>query len=226
MPISVSAVGTQVGTVRHAAHIKISPVNSATPSFSTAALILPSLTSYSPKRISDSSALSHLSHLEWADPDPMSSDPVQILIGADLYNDLILDGVPKGKPGHPIAQWSIFEWIISGPLQAETDRSSLHVAVHHCTSIHTLSEDIQKFWEYEDLPSCPILSPQNEQCETHFRVTHSRDASGRYIVRLPFKNPPPIDIGQSRQSAERMLQSLLRRFSSQPELKNSNIKNS
>lgn len=28
----------------------------------------------------------------------MSSDPVQILIGADLYNDLILDGVPKGKP--------------------------------------------------------------------------------------------------------------------------------
>lgn len=54
MPISVSAVeGTQVGTVRHAAHIKISPVNSATPSFSTAALILPSLTSYSPKRISD-----------------------------------------------------------------------------------------------------------------------------------------------------------------------------
>lgn len=220
MPISVSAVGgTQVGTVQHAAHIKISPVNSATPSFSTTALILPSLTSYAPKRVSDSSVLSHLSHLDWADPDPTGSDPVQVLIGADLYSDLILEGVRIGRSDHPFAQRSIFGWIISGPLPTEADRSSLHVAVHHSTSNHSLSEAIQKFWEYENLPSCKTISPQDEQCETHFRNSHSRDASGRYIVRLPFKSPPPIDIGQSRQSAERMLQSLLCRFSSQSELK-------
>jgi len=220
MPVSISAVGgTQVGTVRQAANIEISPLSSAVPSLSTIALILPTLTSYAPKRLADQSALSHLSTLEWADADPTSSDPIQILIGADLYSSVILEGVRKGKPGHPIAQKSIFGWIISGPLPLKTDHSSLHISVHHCTSLKPLSDDIQKFWETEELPPSQILSSLDEQCETHFRDTHSRTACGRYVVRLPFKRPPPIDIGKTLHSADRMLRTLLRRFEAQPLLK-------
>ncbi|XP_011883895.1 PREDICTED: uncharacterized protein LOC105571038 [Vollenhovia emeryi] len=219
MPVSISAVGgNQIGAVRHAARVKFFPVGPQTPSFSTTALILPSLTSYAPKRVSERSALSHLSQLEWADSNPTSSDPIQVLIGADLYSDIILSGVLKGKPGYPIAHNSIFGWIISGPLPAETDRSSLYLSVHHCASDLSLSEDLQKFWEIEELPSSPILSPQDEQCERHFDATHSRDDGGRYIVRLPFKTPPPIDLGHSQLSADRLLRSLFRRFASQPEL--------
>lgn len=167
MPVSISAVGgAQVGTVRHATHVKFSAISSVTPSFSTTAFILPSLTSYAPRRVLDKSSLSHL---EWADPDPTSSDPVQVFIGADIYSDLILDGIRKGQPGHPIAQQSIFGWIISGPFPVEADQHVLHLAVHHCTSPNSLSDDLQKFWESEEFPSSRLLSPQDEQCETFSR---------------------------------------------------------
>ncbi|KMQ89514.1 hypothetical protein RF55_10851 [Lasius niger] len=124
MPISISAVGgIHVGTVRHAASIIISPRDSDTPSLSTTALILNSLTSYAPKRVTDISSLAHLSDLAWADADPTSSDPIHIIIGADIYNDLIYEGVRKGKIGQPVAQNSAFGWVIFGPLTSTSDSS-------------------------------------------------------------------------------------------------------
>lgn len=98
MPVSVSALGgAQIRDVRHAANITIFPIHSSTPSFTTTAFILPSLASYPPERVIDRSALAHLDHLQWADADPTSSDPVHILIGAELYSSLILEGVQKGR---------------------------------------------------------------------------------------------------------------------------------
>ena len=139
MHVKISAVGrTQAAAVRHAASLTISPASSDQPSFTTTALIIPSLTSYAPKPIFDQSALSHLSHLKWADSDPTSSDPIHLIIGADLYSEIILDGVHKGQAGQPIAQNSSLGWIISGPLFSETHPTSLHLSVHHCTSLTSL----------------------------------------------------------------------------------------
>ncbi|XP_011884011.1 PREDICTED: uncharacterized protein LOC105571146 [Vollenhovia emeryi] len=220
MPVTISAVGgAQTAIVRHAAALTLSPESSNHPSFSTTALILPSLTSYAPKRPIDPSALSHLSHLKWADSDPTSADPIHVLIGADLYSELLLDGVQKGRAGQPIAQNSLLGWIISGPVFSDTDQTSLHLSVH-CTSLTSLGEELKRFWEIEEPPQVQLSTPLEEQCESHFRSTHSRSADGRYVVRLPFKTDPPIDIGHSRYKAERLLQSLIRRFHSQPTLKN------
>ncbi|XP_070172315.1 uncharacterized protein [Polyergus mexicanus] len=219
MPTSISGVGgCAAGTARQAAYIKISPLIPSSAYLSATALILPSLTTYAPHRVVDKSALSHLYNLAWADPDPTSTESIDLLIGADLCCEAILEGVRKGQSGYPVAQQTIFGWVISGPVPDSATRSSHTVSVHHCTSLMSLSEDIQKFWEIEELPSSRIYSPQDEQCEAHFVETHSRDASGRYIVRLPFKSPPPLAIGDSKRSAERLLQCLLRRFKSQPDL--------
>ncbi|XP_011858833.1 PREDICTED: uncharacterized protein LOC105556359 [Vollenhovia emeryi] len=155
MPTTISAVGgVKLGSVRHAADISISPRDAVAPLLSTTALILDSLTSYAPKRRSDFSNLSHISNLVWADTDPTSSDPIHILIGADLYGDIILDGVKKGRPGKPIAQNSIFGWIISGPLSVGPSSSSdnLHLTVHYCSPSQALSREINRFWEIEEIP--------------------------------------------------------------------------
>jgi len=48
-------------------------------------------------------------------------------------------------------------------------------------------------------------------------TTHSRSNDGRYIVRLPFKFGPPIDIGDSRALAERRLKSLMRKLRLNPD---------
>ncbi|XP_011858727.1 PREDICTED: uncharacterized protein LOC105556251, partial [Vollenhovia emeryi] len=180
MPISVSAVGgINAGTFQHVTNIFISSRKSLVPSFATTALILKSLTSYTPKRNADISSLSYLSDLPLADADPTSSDPISIIIGADLYSDIILDGVRKGGPG--------------------------------TRSPKTLSS-------VEELPRQSLLSPQEKQCEEHFCSTHSRDPNGRYVVRLPFKETPPLNIGSSRFRAEKLLHTLTRRFHDKPEV--------
>ncbi|XP_036148430.1 uncharacterized protein LOC118647496 [Monomorium pharaonis] len=221
-PISVTAVGgIHAGTFKHATQIFISPRNASTPAYSTDALILGSLTTYVPKRGLDISAFTHLSDLSWADPDPTSFDPISIIIGADLYSTLLFGGVCKGDVGQPIAQNSILGWIISGPINFPAARSPSHSSVqssHASISTHqilcspALEDELRRFWEVEELPRQSILSPQERQCETHFRETHSRDSDGRYVVRLPFKSPLPLDIGASRPQAERMLNTLTRRF--------------
>ena len=49
--------------------------------------------------------------------------------------------------------------------------------------------DLEKFWKQEELfdPNAVLLNPDEQDCEEFFVNTHSRDPSGRYIVRLPFK---------------------------------------
>ncbi|CAK9799761.1 hypothetical protein ANTQUA_LOCUS2218 [Anthophora quadrimaculata] len=116
MPTSLTAIGgVSAGAPRHAAQIVVSHRASTSPSFSTVALILKSLTAYTPKPYPDVASFAHLSDLEWADTDPAASTQIDILIGADLYGDIILEGVLKGPSGGPIVQNSIFGWIISDP---------------------------------------------------------------------------------------------------------------
>lgn len=104
MPISINAIGgINAGTFRSTANIKIAPRDSSHPELTATALILKTLTSYSPKRIETNFAWSHLSDITWTGNDPTSSEFIDILIGADIYAEVILDGIRKSKVGHPIA---------------------------------------------------------------------------------------------------------------------------
>ncbi|XP_077272766.1 uncharacterized protein LOC143903178 [Temnothorax americanus] len=219
MPISISAVGcVDAGTCRYAAQIKIHPIGRAHPGLTTMASILNSLTNYSPAPISPHNSWSHLADLTLADPDPMNSDPINILIGADLYSKLILDGVRKGSSGQPIAQNTIFGWVLSDPMST-LPSSSRTITVQHCSSLLSLNRELRNFWEVEEVPRLTTLSPEDQQCEEHFLNTHSRCSDGRYVVHLPFKRGPPIAIGDSYHIAERCLKGLHRRLSNNVELK-------
>lgn len=221
MPLTISAVGgAQIGHVRQASTITVSPVEQDSPSFTTTALILSTLTAYAPKRMSCLADLAHLSHLSWADADPTSSDPIHMIIGADLYSELLLDGVQKGSSGQPIAQNTVLGWIISGALAAPSaPPDPIYITVHHCSPLSELQEAISQFWEVEELPSSRFSTPHEEQCEAHFIATHSRTPGGQYVVRLPFITDPPVNLGQSRVIAEKQLQHLSRRLNTQPALR-------
>ncbi|EZA55100.1 hypothetical protein X777_05355 [Ooceraea biroi] len=98
MPVSIAAVGcVHAGNFGKAAHISVSPRDSLSPSYSTTALILPKLTLYAPKLGIDISPFAHLSDLKWADSDPGSSESIDVILGADLYGEVLLDGVRKGE---------------------------------------------------------------------------------------------------------------------------------
>ena len=57
-------------------------------------------------------------------------------------------------------------------------------------------------------------------CEDHFLKTQRRDDSGRFIIRLPFKNGKEIpELGDSRKMAVATLMKLEKRFEKNPNLK-------
>ena len=77
---------------------------------------------------------------------------------------------------------------------------------------------MERFWNLEEVPSVSRLSKAEEECELHFKSTHSRTTEGQYIVRYPFKSGPPINIGSSRKIAEKALLALSKRLNGSPEL--------
>ncbi|XP_026829828.1 uncharacterized protein LOC113563035 [Ooceraea biroi] len=227
-PISVSALGgISAGTFRHAVQIRVTPSHASNPTYDTTAVILPkTLTSYAPTDRCNFESYAHLKNLTLADVDPTSSEPIEVLLGADLYSDILRDGFRRGETGQPIAQNSVFGWIISGPVEpsdpgstAESTISAGHLHVHHVSSSESLDRELRRFWETEEVLSRPIADTLDDQCEQHFQSTHSRDSEGRYIVRLPFRRGPPINIGHSRTRAESCLHSVFAKLRRNDDLK-------
>ncbi|XP_057324622.1 uncharacterized protein LOC130667151 [Microplitis mediator] len=105
-----------------------------------------------------------------------------------------------------------------GGLSSEQSHHSPRL-YHHIISNAQLHDSLTKFWELEEVPeSCnETLTVEEAECEAHFLSTHSRDTSGRYIVRLPFKSSYQKR-GESRHIAQRCLNRLLKRLSQDPEL--------
>ena len=56
------------------------------------------------------------------------------------------------------------------------------------------------------------ISIEEQTCEDYFVQTHSGNPDGRYIVRLPFKSEPPLNIGRSRYIAENSSKKIESRF--------------
>lgn len=160
--VSVSAVGgLRTATVKHSTQISLSPRDARTPTVVTTALIMRCLTTYAPKRTIDISSFAHLRGLYLADPDFTRANPIQIIIGADLYGEILLDEILKGQAEEPLAQRTIFGWIVSGSLGAriarpmistDTTRAFHNITVHNCFPSKSLDNELRKFWEIEETP--------------------------------------------------------------------------
>ena len=55
---------------------------------------------------------------------------IDILLGADIFPEILLDGLVKGPSGTLIAQHTIFGWIISEPI-AKRNTSKHPITVAH-----------------------------------------------------------------------------------------------
>lgn len=220
-PTNVSLVGigkTFSGNVTSLASITIGAKTGLGPMFSTDALVLDSLTSYAPHMQSQSQLWPHVEGLSLADDHPANSEPVQILIGADLYGSLLLDGLVRGKSNEPVAQKTVLGWVLSGPTSPPMHAMNAITALHSATD-DDLQESLTRFWTVDQVPTAPsALTAAETRCEEHFRNTHARTESGQYIVRLPFKSERPIPIGFSYQNASGALNSLVHKLSRNKDL--------
>ncbi|CAH2109132.1 unnamed protein product [Euphydryas editha] len=116
---------------------------------------------------------------------------IDILLGAEVYSNVLLSGIMKHPTINLLAQNTIFGWVLSGKicnqhLSARNTVSSLHIQLKE--------DDILKlFWEQENEPNTieRRLSKEEERCEEIYYATTKRDMEGRFIVKLPFKTEHP-----------------------------------
>ena len=156
-------------------------------------------------------------NIKLADPQFYRSAPIDLLIGAELFVPLMCIGQIHLAPGQPHFQKTHLGWILGGTINLTNNKTK---ALCHLSHLGTeLQEQVTKFLNIEDVRViADKLSPEERQCETHFRDTVKRDSQGRFIVRLPFKNSLP-DLGDSKQGAVKRFRSLENKFAKQPEFK-------
>ncbi|XP_011865282.1 PREDICTED: uncharacterized protein LOC105560630 [Vollenhovia emeryi] len=188
----------------------------STPSNSTATIqvhVLRTVTSILPSFEAEPEEWPHLRTLALTDPDFLIPRPVDILIGADAYGQIIKPNIIRHSPLIPIAQLSIFGWLVLGPVNREATRTSTQ---HAATQFNedALIELLTKFWNQEEVPTHDVtqLTPDEQRCEKHFNTTHSRDSSERYIDRILLNSPDDL-LGDSYNVAHQCLKGLRRRFS-------------
>lgn len=175
------------------------------------ALVLPRLTVYAGELDADVRSWPHLQDLNLADPGYSSAEPIEILLGADVYSIILQAGLRKGGTRAPIAQSTSLGWILSGAIGDTAGEQSAHT--HRCHIEEDLSSVVRRFWEQEEvLTTAPALSREEKECEEHFVRTHSRSPEGRYSVRLPVVSPLP-DLSATRGTAARALKQMESRFS-------------
>ncbi|XP_071634064.1 uncharacterized protein [Temnothorax longispinosus] len=157
--------------------------------------------------LSRSTKISHPTEALFQLPRPPQRPLRQELTG------IIKPNIIKRDPLMPIAQLSIFGWLVLRPVDTS---SSASAAVHHASIQEredALDELLSKFWTQEEVPASTNhdLTPDEQRCEEYFKTTGSRDSTGQYTVRFPLKSSPDT-LGDSYLTAHRCLQSLLRRL--------------
>lgn len=187
------------------------------------ALVLKSLTAFLPSSQLAGGSWDHVQELVLADPKFGEPDKVDILLGAGVYSEIMMDGFRRGAPGTPIAQKTKLGWILSGNVFDSKSSSSItRTSNFHTTSmvgIVAQEFDLRKFWEIEELSPPRRHTKEEEQCERWFEETHTRQEDGRFVVRLPFVKSFNVDktLGQSRTIAKNRFMQLERKFKNDPE---------
>lgn len=205
--------GTYSGRTRGTVSIQLQSIYDSEAICTIHAFILQRLTTKLPPFDANCRPWPHISELQLADPDFFRSGPIHLILGSDNYGSIIMPGLIKGDPSSPTAQQTIFGWILSGPISDDEIESTAYG--HHCAIDYNLQESIERFWTQEEVPnsSSTKLTTDEEECEQHFLSTHSRDATGRYVVRLPLKATPTA-LGDSKSVALGCLRRLSHRLSS------------
>jgi len=195
-------------TTRGIVRVDLQPHFESRVRFTVEAHILPQITSRLPPVPVKQHPWSHLSNLKLADPQFATPGNIDILLGADIYGYLLQNDVIRGQSEESVAQRTLLGWIISGPTAAKIQPNQRCTLIGMCAADQQLNEVVNQFWIQEIVspPEGSLLSEDDQTCETHFRKTHSRDATGR----LPFKQS--ANLGASKLRAARMLANLHHKF--------------
>ena len=182
--ITISGIGeTQCYTQSNAVvNINLTSTQSSSTLANVQAIVLPSLTKCLPITTLPRGYWPHLTSLKLADPEFNVSKCIDILLGVDVYHDILKPGLILGPKGTHASQETMFSWVLFGNTnigQSPTEVTTLHAE----TSSPSCEETLHKFWTLEEPPKPKLpLSPTDKLVVQDFDQSHKRDQTGRFVV--------------------------------------------
>ncbi|XP_055918507.1 uncharacterized protein LOC129950600 [Eupeodes corollae] len=189
------------------------------------ALVIPQITGLLPDKKIDIKGWNIPNNINLSDPHFNVPQRIDLLLGVDLFYTLLCVGQIKLGSNLPALQNTLFGWVVAGQLPKSNNPSTsnrrsfaIRNTPHESESDGTLNNTLKAFWEIESFSSqTDVMSAEEKECENHFVKHYSRLESGRFSVKLPFKQNPRL-LGNSYDIAKRRLLSLERRFLKNPDL--------
>ena len=200
-----AVLATPCKSVKHITNLSVSPLQGGT-SVPVRAAVVPKVTGDIPsKEIDPVDNLPHLVGLGLADPTFYLPGKVDILLGSEVYPQLMVSNpIITGAALEPAAQETIFGWAIIGPVKSKGS----YILPVPANTVQILSEEedlnvtLKEFFTTEEVEPPPQpTSVIEQQVEDMYSDTVVYNASTkRYRVALPWRlDAPPL--GDSRAQA-------------------------
>lgn len=177
-------------------------------------LIVPKIADFIPNDVFPRESINIPANLKLADPNFHEPQPIDILIGSGATLSLLAIGQVNlsGDKGDLFLQKTSLGWVVVGGVASAKGRG-----VVSC-KLSGLSEQIARFWHIEDITEKSVKFSESSECEEHYIKNSTRDLTGRYTVRLPFRTHD-LNFGDSRTLALRRFYTLQKKLSLNPTLK-------
>ncbi|XP_070511538.1 uncharacterized protein [Cardiocondyla obscurior] len=147
-----------------------------------------------------------------------------MLIGAELFWELVCVGQMRATRDHPMLQKTRLGWVLAGRSVNARGAPTGACALHAVISDAELHESVNRFWELEEIAGASRETASERACEEHFLENVRVNREGRYIVKLPVKPNALALLGESRNVALKRLHGVEGKFRRDPRFKGAYIR--
>jgi len=112
----------------------------------------------------------HLTNIDLADPHFGQPGRIDVLLGVDIFVQVLCQGRHTGPPGSPVAFETEFGWVLAGEINSSIHKN--HISLHH-VCLKSGDDILRQFWEIEQQPlSESNLTPEEKTVMQHFKTNH------------------------------------------------------
>ena len=181
----------------------IASVSAIQDSIEVSASIVPKVSADLPLQfVSEAKSWAFLKDLTLADPNFTVPGRIDLILGSNALNQILLSGIHRGTNKQPIAVNTIFGWTITGPY-CPLRKSAMKKSVCQVTTKCDCDTVFKAIWEIEGVDSNASynnMTPEEVSVVEHFKDHHKYTPQGQYQVTLP-KRPNHRPLGESRSQA-------------------------
>lgn len=173
--------------------------------------VLPNITQSLPSRYINIQNIPLPMGIELADPNFNIPSAIDILVGAEIFWDIVSSNIIDLGKQYPKLQKTKLGWLISGAYYQPTAYNQ--IPTNACYHSQTQNNDsiLTKFWELDSVSSKFNMSKEEQACEVSFAKHTRRVSDGRFEVHIPLKESPSV-LGDSFAQARQRLLSIERKF--------------